>query len=273
MGGCLPVFAGGPVTLRPRPFRSIPGTARRTELDRLRKICNRLVAVTLCDVGFAAGVESVEVLGIYRDRLVIVGDRVIDLAQRRMGIAAIPICHAVLWIDADRLIIVGDRAAIVLQAFVSDAAAIVSAGIFGFALDDLAAIRNGEVVLAIVAVGNATRGVQPKQIWIELDRLAVVCDRGLPSAFFRNQPLLEERLTPLAETKGVFWIDCDRLGDIGDRLVEFTLFRPRHAAAGIGPHLPGIEPDRLRVGGQRSGGFLQDVVGDAAVVVCPATIS
>ena len=28
MGGCPPDFAGGPVTLRPRPFRSIAGTAR-----------------------------------------------------------------------------------------------------------------------------------------------------------------------------------------------------------------------------------------------------
>src|SRR6195256_5709569 len=132
----------------------------RIDLDRLRVIGNRTVAVALCDPGFAAGVESVEVLGVYRDRLVIVGDRVIDLAQRRIGIATIPICHAVPWIDADRLIIVGDRAGVVLQAFVSDAAAIVPAGIFGFALDDLAAIWNGEVVLAIVAVGNATRAVQ-----------------------------------------------------------------------------------------------------------------
>src|SRR4029450_6279162 len=136
----------------------------------------------------------------------------------------------------------GDRAAMVLQAFVSDAAAIVPAGIIGFALDDPAAIRNGEVELAIVAVGNATRGVQPKQIWIELDRLAVVCDRGLPSALFRDQPLPEECLSPLAETKGIFRIDCDRLGDIGDRLVEFTLFRPRHATAGIGPPGRGSGP-------------------------------
>src|SRR6267154_2878208 len=184
----------------------------RTELDRLRVICNRAAAVTLCDVGLAAGVESVEVLGVYRDRLVIVGDRVIDLAQRLFGIAAIPVRHAVPWIDADRLIIVGDRAAIVFQAFVCHAAAVVPGGIFGFALDDFAAIRNGEVVLAIVAVGNAARAVQPKQIWIELDCLAVVCDRRLPSAFFRDQPLPEECLTPLAETKGVFRIDCDRLG-------------------------------------------------------------
>ena len=51
-----------------------------TELDRLREICNRLVAVTLRDIGLAAGVESVEVLGVYRDSPVIVGDRVIDLA-------------------------------------------------------------------------------------------------------------------------------------------------------------------------------------------------
>ncbi len=144
----------------------------RTELDRLREICSRLVAVTLCDVGFAAGVESVEVLGVYRDRPVIVGDRIIDLAQRRIGIAAIPVRHAILRIDADRLIIGSDRASIVLQAFVRDAEAIVPAGIFGFALDDLAAIRNGEVVLAIVAVGNATRAVKPNQIWIELDCLA-----------------------------------------------------------------------------------------------------
>src|SRR6267142_5065279 len=35
-----------------------------TELDRLREICNRSVAVTLCDPGFAAGVESVEVAGV-----------------------------------------------------------------------------------------------------------------------------------------------------------------------------------------------------------------
>src|SRR5260370_23941593 len=41
----------------------------RTELDRLREIRNCAAAVTLCDVGFAAGVESVGVLGIYRDRL------------------------------------------------------------------------------------------------------------------------------------------------------------------------------------------------------------
>src|SRR5438034_1043828 len=54
----------------------------RTELDRLCEIRNRVVAVTLCDIGFAAGVEGVEVLGVYRDCLVIVGDRVIDLAQR-----------------------------------------------------------------------------------------------------------------------------------------------------------------------------------------------
>ena len=109
----------------------------------MREICNRAVAVALCDPGFAARVEGVEVLGVYRDRPVIVPDRVIDLAQRHTGIAAIPIRHAVLWIDADRLIIVGDRAAMVLQAFVSDAAAIIPAGIVGFALDDLAAIRNG----------------------------------------------------------------------------------------------------------------------------------
>src|SRR3981189_3065007 len=126
-------------------------------------------------------------------------------------------CPAVPGMDADRLIIVGDRAGVVLQALVRDAAAIVPAGIFGFALDDLAAIRNGEIVLAIVAVGNATRAVQPNQIWIELDCLAVVCDRRLPSSFFRDQPLPEERLTPLAETKGVFRIDRDRLGDIGNR--------------------------------------------------------
>src|SRR5207244_1051950 len=157
---------------------------------------NRAVAVTLCDPGFAAGVESVEVLGVYRDRPVIVGDRVIDLAQRRIGIAAIPMRHAVLRIDADRLIIGSDRAAIVLQAFVSDAEAIVPTGIFRLAFDDLAAIRNGEIVLAIVAEGNATRAVQPNQIWIEPDCLAVVCDRGLPSAFFCDQPLPEERLTP-----------------------------------------------------------------------------
>jgi hypothetical protein len=43
------------------------------ELDRLREICNRVVAVTLCDVGFAAGVERVEFLGVYRDRLVSAG--------------------------------------------------------------------------------------------------------------------------------------------------------------------------------------------------------
>ena len=124
--------------------------------------------------------------------------------------------------------------------------------------------------MAIVAVGNATRAVQPHQIWIELDCLAVVCDRGLPSVFFRDQPLPEERLTPLAETKGVFRIDCDRLGDIGDRLVEFTLFHPRHAAAGIGPRIPGIDPDRLGVVGQRSVVFMQTVIGDATVVVGPA---
>src|SRR5262249_49593237 len=146
----------------------------------------------------------------------------IDLAQRHIGIAAIPIRYAVPWIDADRLIVGGDRAGIVLQAFVSDAETIVPAGVSGFAPDDLAAIRNGEVVLAIVAVGDATRAVQPKQIWIEPDCLAVVCDRGLPSAFFRDQPLPEERLTPLAKTIGVFRIDCDRLGDIGDSLFEFT---------------------------------------------------
>src|SRR5258707_14116775 len=138
----------------------------RTELDRLREICNRLVAVSLCDVGFAAGVESVEVLGVYRDRLVIVGDRVINLAQRHIGIAAVPVRHAVPWIDADRLIIIGDRVAIVLKPFERHAAAIVPGGIFGFAPDDLAAIGNGEVGLAVVAVGNATRAVQPKQVWI-----------------------------------------------------------------------------------------------------------
>src|SRR4030095_15020854 len=151
------------------------------------------------------------------------------------------------WIDADRLIIVGDRAAIVLQAFVSDATAIVPGEIFGFALDDLAAIRTGEVESAIVAVGNATRAVRPKQTWVEPDGLAVVRDRGLPSAVFRDQPLPEERVTPLAETKGVFRIDFDRLGEIGDRLVEFPLFRPRHAAAGMGPRIPGIDPVRLGV--------------------------
>ena len=124
--------------------------------------------------------------------------------------------------------------------------------------------------MAIVAVGNATRAVQPDQIWIELDCLAVICDRGLPSALFRDQPLPEERLTPLAETKGVFRIDCDRLGDIGDRLVEFTFFRPRHAAAGIGPRVPGIDPDRLGVVGQRSVVFMQTVIVDATVVVGPA---
>ena len=48
----------------------------RAEPDRLREICNRAAAVTLCDVGLAAGVESVEVLGVYRDRLVVVGDRI-----------------------------------------------------------------------------------------------------------------------------------------------------------------------------------------------------
>ena len=37
----------------------------RVELDRLREICNRVVAVALCDVGFAARVERVEVLGVY----------------------------------------------------------------------------------------------------------------------------------------------------------------------------------------------------------------
>jgi hypothetical protein len=30
----------------------------RTELDRLREVCNRALAVTLCDPGLAAGVES-----------------------------------------------------------------------------------------------------------------------------------------------------------------------------------------------------------------------
>jgi hypothetical protein len=99
---------------------------------------------------------------------------------------------------------------------------------------------------------------------------SLVCDGGLPSAFFRDQPLLEERLTPLAETKGVFWIDCDRLGDIGDRLFEFTLFRPCHAVAGIGPHVPGIDFDRLGVVGQRCIVFMQTVIGDATVVVGPA---
>jgi hypothetical protein len=98
----------------------------RIQLDRLREICNRVeirnrvIAVALCHIGFAAGVERVEVLGVYCDRLVIVPDRVIDPAQRRIGIAAIPIRHAILWIDADRLIVGGDRAAILLQAFVSD---------------------------------------------------------------------------------------------------------------------------------------------------------
>src|SRR5438445_443081 len=82
-------------------------------------------------------------------------------AQRRIGIAAIPMRHAVLRIDAGRLIIGSDRAAIVLQAFVSDAEAIVPTGIFRLAFDDLAAIRNGEIVLAIVAEANATRAVQP----------------------------------------------------------------------------------------------------------------
>src|SRR5258708_8926761 len=43
----------------------------RTELDRLRGICNRFVAVTLCDVGFAARAESVEVPWAYRYRPVI----------------------------------------------------------------------------------------------------------------------------------------------------------------------------------------------------------
>jgi hypothetical protein len=87
---------------------------------------------------------------------------------------------------------------------------------------------------------------------------------------FRDQPLPEERLTPLAETKGVFRIDCDRLGDIGDRLVEFPLFRPRHTAADIGPRVPGIDLDRLGVVGQRRIVFIQTVVGDATVVVGPA---
>src|SRR2546430_4187550 len=154
----------------------------RAELDRLREICNRLVAVALCDPGFAAGVESVEVLGVYRDRPVIVGDRVIDLAQRRIGIAAIPMRHAVLRIDADRLIIGSDRAAIVLQAFVSDAEAIVPTGIFRLAFDDLAAIRNGDVVVAIVDEGNATRAVQPNQNWIEPGSLGVDCNRVVPYA-------------------------------------------------------------------------------------------
>ena len=76
----------------------------------------------------------------------------------------------------------------------------------------------------------------------------------------------------MAETKGVFWIDCDRLGDIGDRLVEFTLFRPCHAAAGIGPRVPGIDLDRLSVVGQRCVVFMQTVIGDATVVVGPAII-
>ena len=66
----------------------------RIELDRLREICNGVVAVTLCDVGFAARVERVEVLGVYRDRLIIVPDRVIDLAQLLIGIAAIPYATA-----------------------------------------------------------------------------------------------------------------------------------------------------------------------------------
>ena len=77
-------------------------------------------------------------------------------------------------------------------------------------------------------------------------------------------------MTPLAKTKGVFRIDCDRLGEIGDRLVEFTLFRPRHAAAGIGPGVSGIDPDRLGVVGQRCVVVMQTVVGDATVVVGPA---
>src|SRR5262249_17750196 len=148
--------------------------------------------------------------GVYRDRPVIIGNRVIgSITQRHIGIAAIPIRHAVLWIDADRLIIIGDSAAIVLQAFVSDAAAVVSVGIFGFSLDGRSPIRDGEVILLIVAVGDAARAVRPKQIWIELDGLAVVGDRGLPSAFFRDQPLPELRLPPLAKAKSVFRIDRD----------------------------------------------------------------
>jgi hypothetical protein len=87
-----------------------------------------------------------------------------------MGIAAIPIRHAVLWIAADRLIIVGDRAAIVLQAFVRDAAAIVPGGIVGVALDDLAAIRNGEVVLAIVAVVSEVGHYRTGDIEISLSK-------------------------------------------------------------------------------------------------------
>ena len=40
----------------------------RTELDRLREIRNRAVAVTFCDPGLAAGVERVEIPGVDRDR-------------------------------------------------------------------------------------------------------------------------------------------------------------------------------------------------------------
>jgi hypothetical protein len=43
MGGCLPDFAGGPVTLRLRPFRSIPGTARWAKSGRSDDLTERRV--------------------------------------------------------------------------------------------------------------------------------------------------------------------------------------------------------------------------------------
>src|SRR5689334_10589884 len=141
-----------------------------------------------------------------------------------MGIAAIPVGHAVRRIDADRLTVIRYRVAIVPETFERHAAAIVAGIIPGLAPDDFAAIDNGKVILAIVAVGDAARAVQPQQIRIEPDGFAVVSDGRLPPVLFRDQPLPEMRLPPLAETKGVFRIDGDGLGEIGDRPVEFTLF-------------------------------------------------
>jgi len=42
-----------------------------------------------------------------------------------------------------------------MNAFVSDAETIVSAGIFGFALDDLDAIRNGEATMVVSSCARA----------------------------------------------------------------------------------------------------------------------
>jgi hypothetical protein len=179
--------------------------ARLRETDRLVVVGDRTVDVALGAPQQAAARIRERQVGIEPDRGVGVGDCAVEIAGGAPGDTPVLIGERALGIEADRLAVVGDRLPVIALLPISIAAIVEDDRARRLHADRVIEIRNRDVVLAFVVIGRAAHVVGGGAA-LELQRGGEIRDRArvvVLAVGMHRAPEIDRREIVAGEAAGV----------------------------------------------------------------------